>query len=112
MACDISLIYWISHNSLNKAGLRRQQHVEVSPNRIQKPDPACSRSAQRDRSQEKREDKGYPPPLNRPLSLPLDPKVCIGMQSNRPITGYKGKQSDDSSPEMRRRAENKKEDFK
>lgn len=109
MACDISLIYWMSHDSLTKAGLRRQQHVEVSPNRIQKPDPACSRSAQRDRSQEKREGRCSPPPLNRPLSLPLDPKVCIGRQS---IMRYKEKQSDDSSPEMRRQAENKKEDFK
>lgn len=105
----VSLICWLSRDSLTKKGLRRQQHVEVSPNRIQNPDPTCSRSAQRDRSKEKREGRGSPPPLNRPLSLPLDPKVCIGNQSSRPITTYKEKRSDDSSPEMQRRADNKKD---
>uniref|UniRef100_A0A674PFG0 Myosin IXB n=1 Tax=Takifugu rubripes TaxID=31033 RepID=A0A674PFG0_TAKRU len=97
-----SLICWLSRDSLTKKGLRRQQHVEVSPNRIQNPDPTCSRSAQRDRSKEKCEGRGSPPPLNRPLSLPLDPKVCIGNQSSRPIMTYKEKQSDDSSPDMQR----------
>ncbi|TWW73671.1 Unconventional myosin-IXb [Takifugu flavidus] len=48
---------------------------------------------------------------DRPLSLPLDPKVCIGNQSSRPITTYKEKQSDDSSPDMQRWADTKK-DFK
>ncbi|XP_056912075.1 unconventional myosin-IXb-like isoform X1 [Takifugu flavidus] len=101
----------LGRDSLTKKGLRRQQHVEVSPNRIQNPDPTCSRSAQRDRSKEKCEGRGSPPPLNRPLSLPLDPKVCIGNQSSRPITTYKEKQSDDSSPDMQRWADTKK-DFK
>uniref|UniRef100_A0A674MAX8 Myosin IXB n=1 Tax=Takifugu rubripes TaxID=31033 RepID=A0A674MAX8_TAKRU len=108
---NLSLICWLSRDSLTKKGLRRQQHVEVSPNRIQNPDPTCSRSAQRDRSKEKCEGRGSPPPLNRPLSLPLDPKVCIGNQSSRPIMTYKEKQSDDSSPDMQRWADTKK-DFK
>lgn len=111
VVCSISLIKWISHDSLTKKGLKRQQHVEVSPNRIQQSDPTCSRSAQRDRSKDKHEGRGSPPPLNRPLSLPLDPKVCIGDQSGRPIRSYKEKQNDDSSPEMQRRADDRK-DFK
>lgn len=100
-----SLIKWLSHDSLTKKGLKRQQHVEVSPNRIQQSVPACSRAAQRDRSKEKFEGRGSSTPLNRPLSLPLDPKFRIGDQSGRPVRSYKEKQSDDSSPEVQRRAE-------
>lgn len=78
--------------------------MEVSPNRVPKSDPSGSRSVPRERSEEKR--------LNRPLSLPLDPKVCIVDRSGRPIRGYKEKQSDDSSPEIHRRADYRNEDFK
>lgn len=86
--------------------------MEVSPNRIQQSDPACSRSAQRDRSNENHEGRGCPPPLNRPLSLPLDPKIRIDVQPSSVIMSYKEKQSDDSSPEPQRRGDDKKEAYK
>lgn len=86
--------------------------MEVSPSRIQQSDPSCSRSAQRDRSKENRDGRGSPPPLNRPLSLPLDPKVRVGDPSGRAVRSYKDKQSDDSSPELQRRADNRKGDYK
>lgn len=103
--------------------------MEHSPSRTQQPDPVNGQSAQRARSKEKRDGRGSPPPLNRPLSLPLDPKVGSADRSTSPsksplqryrdIEGIKKKaekwkerQSDDSSPEMRRRLDNRKDDFK
>ncbi|CAG07188.1 unnamed protein product, partial [Tetraodon nigroviridis] len=102
----------IGRDSLTKKGLQRQRQVEVSPNRIQQTDPSGSRAAHGDSSREAPEGRGSPPPLNRPLSLPLDPKVCIGDQSGRLIRSSKEKQSDDSSPEMQRRAVSRKEEFR
>ncbi|XP_073346792.1 unconventional myosin-IXb isoform X2 [Pagrus major] len=103
-----------------KKELKRQQKVEHSPGRIPEAEPIDGQSAQRARSREKREGRGSPPPLNRPLSLPLDPKVAIDDRatspSKSPLQRYKDmggikqkaerwkeRQSDDSSPEMRRR---------
>lgn len=103
--------------------------MELSPSRTQQPDTVNSQSTQRARSKEKRDGRGSPPPLNRPLSLPLDPKVGsddrstspskIPLQRYRDIEGIKKKaerwkerQSDDSSPEMRRRLDNRNDDFK
>uniref|UniRef100_H3DBQ4 Myosin IXB n=1 Tax=Tetraodon nigroviridis TaxID=99883 RepID=H3DBQ4_TETNG len=108
---NLGVIKWISCHSLTKKGLQRQRQVEVSPNRIQQTDPSGSRAAHGDSSREAPEGRGSPPPLNRPLSLPLDPKVCIGDQSGRLIRSSKEKQSDDSSPEMQRRAVSRKEEF-
>lgn len=114
-------------NSLAKRELKRQTNVELSPSRNQQPDPVNGQSAQRDRSREKREGRGSPPPLNRPLSFPLDPKVSTEDPSTSPsgtssLQRYKdmggikekaerwrGRQSDDSSPELRRRRS--KDDF-
>ncbi|XP_060901288.1 unconventional myosin-IXb-like isoform X2 [Labrus mixtus] len=115
-------------DSLTKKEFKRQSKIEMSPSRTQEPDPVNGQSAQRDRSREKREGRGSPPPLNRPLSLPLDPKVCSDDPSTNPpkasslqryteMGGMKEKaekwrerQSDDSSPELRRR-DNSKEGF-
>lgn len=108
-------------DSLTKKELRRQHYVEHSPSRNQQLDSA--------RSREKREGRGSPPPLNRPFSLPLDTNVCTEERSTSPskspltrhrdIEGIKEKaerwrerQSDDSSPEMRRRYNTRKDDFK
>lgn len=103
--------------------------MEVSPSRTQQLDPVDDQSAQRSMSREKREGRASPPTLNRPLSLPLDPKVVSDDRatspSKSPLQRYKDmegikkkaerwreRQSDDSSPEMRRRLENRKDDFK
>ncbi|XP_035861012.1 unconventional myosin-IXb isoform X4 [Sander lucioperca] len=103
-------------DSLTKKEFKRQHKVELSPNMTR----------QRSRSQEKQEGRGSPPPLNRPLSLPLDPKVGSGDSSNSPsksssLQRYKdmggikkkaerwkerqseGELTDESSPEIRRR---------
>ncbi|XP_041804694.1 unconventional myosin-IXb isoform X2 [Chelmon rostratus] len=116
-------------DSLKKKELKRQHKVELSPSRAQQPDPVNGQSALRARSREKRESRGSPPPLNRPFSVPLDPKVGSDDRSTSPsksplqrykdMGGIKEKaerwrerQSDDSSPEIRRRLDNRTDDFK
>ncbi|XP_029309777.1 unconventional myosin-IXb isoform X2 [Cottoperca gobio] len=108
----------LGRDSLKK-NLKRQDKVEQSPSRTQ----------ERSRSREKRDGRGTPPPLNRPLSLPLDPKVDSDDGSNSPSSKssslqrykdmggikekaekWRGRQSegeptDDSSPEVRRKDE-------
>ncbi|XP_036939021.1 unconventional myosin-IXb isoform X1 [Acanthopagrus latus] len=103
-----------------KKEFKRQQKVEHSPGRIQEVDPINGQSAQRASSREKREGRGSPPHLNRPHSVPLDPKAGRDDRATSPsksplqryndMSGIKQKaerwrerQSDDSSPEMRRR---------
>ncbi|KAM7400316.1 hypothetical protein PAMA_004827 [Pampus argenteus] len=120
-------------DSLTNRELKRQHKVESSPNRTQQLDPVNSQSAQRARSKEKREIRGSPPPLNRPLSLPLDPKYVSDSDSTSPLKSsclqrYKdggikekaerwrermseGEPTDESSPEIRRRRENRKVEF-
>lgn len=115
------------HYSLTKKELRTQHKVELSPNRTQQVDPVNGQSAQRERS---RERQGSPPPLNRPLSLPLDTKVrsddrspspkSSSLQRYKDMGGIKekavrwrerkseGEPTDESSPEIHRRV-NKKE---
>lgn len=127
--CDASLSKCFSHNSLKKKELKRQIKVELSPNRAQQPDPINGQSTQRARSRENQGGRGSPPPLNRPFSLPLDPKVAIDDRSTSPSKSHlqryrdtdgikkkaerwKERQSDDSSPEMRRRLDSRKDDFK
>lgn len=127
--CDASLSKCFSHNSLKKKELKRQIKVELSPNRAQQPDPINGQSTQRARSREKQGGRGSPPPLNRPFSLPLDRKVTIDDRSTSPSKSplqryrdtdgikkkaekWKERQSDDSSPEMRRRLDSRKDDFK
>ncbi|XP_036821830.1 unconventional myosin-IXb isoform X3 [Oncorhynchus mykiss] len=63
--------------SLERKELRRQHSLEPSPNRSLQPGPEVNRqeATQRNTESEKREGRGSPPPLNRPLSLPHDPKV-------------------------------------
>uniref|UniRef100_A0A8C3AGE6 Unconventional myosin-IXb-like n=1 Tax=Cyclopterus lumpus TaxID=8103 RepID=A0A8C3AGE6_CYCLU len=96
--------------------LTRQHKVELSPSRTQ----------QKSRSREKREGRGSPPLLNRPLSLPLDPIGCNDDRCTSPskssllqrytdIEGFKekaerwkerkseGERTDESSPEIGRR---------
>lgn len=109
--------------------------MELSPNRNPQLDPVNGQSTQRDRSREKQEGRGSPPPLNRPLSLPLDPKVSADDRSPSPngsssLQRYKdmggikekaekwkerqneGEPTDESSPEVRRRRDNRKAEFK
>ncbi|XP_029970832.1 unconventional myosin-IXb-like isoform X2 [Salarias fasciatus] len=103
--------------SLTKRELKRQNHVEVSPNR----------------TQQKQEGRGSPPPLNRPLSLPLDTSVGRGdpdspskassLQRYKAMEGIKekavkwkerkseGEPADDSSPDVRQRKGNKKDEY-
>lgn len=120
-------------DSLTKKELKRQQYVEHSPSRNQQLDSVNSQTTQRTRSREKREGRGSPPPLNRPFSLPLDAMVCTeerteehsSSPSKSPLTRYRDiegikkkaerwreRQSDDSSPEMRRRYDTRKDDYK
>uniref|UniRef100_A0AAQ4R808 Myosin IXb n=1 Tax=Gasterosteus aculeatus aculeatus TaxID=481459 RepID=A0AAQ4R808_GASAC len=97
--------------------------VELSPNRTQ----------QRSGSREKREGRGSPPPLTRPLSLPLDPKAkeepCPGppkassLQRYTDVEAFKekaekwrerlseGERTDESSPEVQRRHGVRKNEF-
>ncbi|XP_068426009.1 unconventional myosin-IXb isoform X2 [Clinocottus analis] len=106
-------------DSSTKKELVRQHKVELSPDRTR----------QRSRSREKREGRGSPPPLNRPFSLPLDPKGCSddacsspskssSLQRYTDIGGFKekaekwkerkseGEPTDESSPEIGRRPNN------
>jgi len=109
---------------LTKKELTRQHKVELSPGRTQ----------QRSGSREKREGRGSPPPLNRPLSLPLDPKGCSEdlcpstsrisvLQRYTDIEGFKekaerwkerkseGERTDESSPEIGGRQGVRKKEF-
>uniref|UniRef100_A0AAQ4RH87 Myosin IXb n=1 Tax=Gasterosteus aculeatus aculeatus TaxID=481459 RepID=A0AAQ4RH87_GASAC len=113
----------LGRDSLTKKELTRQQKVELSPNRTQ----------QRSGSREKREGRGSPPPLTRPLSLPLDPKAkeepCPGppkassLQRYTDVEAFKekaekwrerlseGERTDESSPEVQRRHGVRKNEF-
>ncbi|KAM3866271.1 unconventional myosin-IXb [Diretmus argenteus] len=69
-----------SRQSLQRRELKRQQGLEHSPNRSQEPDPVNGpdgddHPGERNRGREKHAGRRSPPPLNRPLSLPLDPKA-------------------------------------
>ncbi|XP_018533370.1 unconventional myosin-IXb isoform X2 [Lates calcarifer] len=124
----------LGRDSFTKGELRRQHKVELSPNRNPQLDPVNGQSTQRDRSREKQEGRGSPPPLNRPLSLPLDTKVSADDRSPSPngsssLQRYKdmggikekaekwkerqneGEPTDESSPEVRRRRDNRKAEF-
>ncbi|RVE62098.1 hypothetical protein OJAV_G00177130 [Oryzias javanicus] len=61
--------------------LRKQQHVEVSPSR--RPLPGDAPPTQRDLSRERREGRP-PPPLSRPLSVPLCPQADVGRRPDPP----------------------------
>nr|XP_029479171.1 unconventional myosin-IXb-like isoform X3 [Oncorhynchus nerka] len=115
--------------SLERKELRRQHSLEPSPNRSLQPGPEVNRqeATQRNTESEKREGRGSPPPLNRPLSLPLDPKAGRdgegALTSLSPYTGTleryshledikehakrwksrrEGRHPEDSSPEIQR----------
>uniref|UniRef100_A0AAZ3PF05 Myosin IXb n=1 Tax=Oncorhynchus tshawytscha TaxID=74940 RepID=A0AAZ3PF05_ONCTS len=65
--------------NLERTELRRRQHSEEhSPNRSPETGPEVNgqKASQRNTEMEKREGRGSPPPLNRPLSFPLDAK-CL-----------------------------------
>ncbi|XP_028328146.1 unconventional myosin-IXb isoform X2 [Gouania willdenowi] len=116
----------LGRQSSSKRELKRQDKVELSPNRKKTPEP------ERDRSRDKREGRGSPPPLTRPFSLPLDTNVGGGdvvspskpssLQRYKDTVGIKdkatkwrerlseGEPTDESSPEVRRR-ENKKVEY-
>ncbi|XP_041698389.2 unconventional myosin-IXb isoform X2 [Coregonus clupeaformis] len=63
-----------NQRSLDRTELHSEEH---SPNRSPKTGPEVigQKATQRNTETEKREGRGSPPPLNRPLSLPLDPKA-------------------------------------
>ncbi|XP_077471436.1 unconventional myosin-IXb [Stigmatopora argus] len=106
--------------SASRKGLRRQQKVELSPNRFQEADTVNGRDG--------RGGRGSPPPLNRPLSMPLDSRVGTGaahsnkspsLQRYKDSGDFKEKAekwrerlSDESSPEVNRRTDKRKDDFK
>ncbi|CAG5896503.1 unnamed protein product [Menidia menidia] len=119
--------------SQQKKQFKRQQNLEHSSGTktTQEPDPS---SRQRDGSGDKRQDRGSPPPLNRPLSLPFDhhvandrstsPSTNTSIQRYRDIGGmekklnqWKGRHSegdptDESSPERLHQKLNKGENFR
>ncbi|XP_078143628.1 unconventional myosin-IXb isoform X2 [Centroberyx gerrardi] len=123
--------------SLGRKELKRQQGVEGSPNRSQESDSVNSRDgesqpAQRTRGGEKRGGRGSPPLLNRPLSVPLDPKAGRSEGSTSPSSSLQryikmegirekaerwkerrseGERTDDSSPDTRHPREKRKEGF-
>lgn len=113
----------------SRKGLRRQQKVDVSPNRSQQADTVVGQSTA---SRERRGGHGSPPSLNRPLSLPLDPRVgsddttgtadspkSSSLQRYKDTGDFKEKaerwrerMSDESSPEVNRRQGKRREDFR
>ncbi|XP_077379220.1 unconventional myosin-IXb isoform X2 [Festucalex cinctus] len=115
-------------SSLRK-GLRRQHNVEVSPNRSEQAGTVNGQSAA---TRDRRGGRGSPPPLNRPLSLPLDPRVSSddtaenadslkssSLQRYKDTGDFKEKAerwreriSDESSPEANRRQDKRKDDFR
>ncbi|XP_026169113.1 unconventional myosin-IXb isoform X2 [Mastacembelus armatus] len=124
----------LGRDSLTKKELKRQYKVELSPSRAQQPDPAKGQSTQTTWSGGKQDGKTSPPPLNRPLSLPLAPKVgdddrspspskSSSLQRYEDMGGIKekverwrerqneGEPIDESSPETRQRRDNRKDEF-
>uniref|UniRef100_A0A8K9UUH4 Myosin IXb n=1 Tax=Oncorhynchus mykiss TaxID=8022 RepID=A0A8K9UUH4_ONCMY len=78
--------------NLERTKLRRRQHSEEhSPNRSPETGPEVNgqKAAQRNTETEKREGRGSPPPLNRPLSFPLDAKAgryCMLHSHSSPLS--------------------------
>ncbi|XP_061151306.1 unconventional myosin-IXb isoform X4 [Syngnathus typhle] len=120
---DISKEVRPARASSSRKGLRRQHKVEVSPNRSGQADTV--------NGQDRREGRGSPPPLNRPLSLPLEPRVgsdttgttdspkSSSLQRYKDTGDFKEKAerwrdkiSDESSPEVSRRQDKCKDDFR
>lgn len=75
----------VGRESFGKRELKRQEKMELSPNRMLQPDPVDSHAVQRDRSKEKRQGRS-PPSLTRPFSVPVD-LVSI---NNDPTSNTKG----------------------
>ncbi|KAF0046747.1 hypothetical protein F2P81_000380 [Scophthalmus maximus] len=124
----------LGRDSMTRKELKRQQKMELSPNRTQLLDPVNGQSAQGDQSREKPEGRGSPPPLNRPFSFPLDtnvasedrspsPSKSSSLQRYKDMEGIKekaekwrerlseGEPTDDSSPEIHRRNDKRKDEF-
>ncbi|KAM9791384.1 unconventional myosin-IXb isoform 1-T1 [Syngnathus typhle] len=120
---DISKEVRPARASSSRKGLRRQHKVDVSPNRSEQADTV--------NGQDRREGRGSPPPLNRPLSLPLEPRVgsdttgttdspkSSSLQRYKDTGDFKEKAerwrdkiSDESSPEVSRRQDKCKDDFR
>ncbi|XP_061694252.1 unconventional myosin-IXb isoform X2 [Syngnathoides biaculeatus] len=117
-----------SRASSSRKGIRRQHKVELSPNRTEQGD---ADNGQSPASKERRGGRGSPPPLTRPLSLPLDPKVgsddgdgagesqkSSSLQRYKDTGNFKEKAerwrekiSDESSPEVNRRQLKRRDDF-
>uniref|UniRef100_A0AAZ3Q5E9 Myosin IXb n=1 Tax=Oncorhynchus tshawytscha TaxID=74940 RepID=A0AAZ3Q5E9_ONCTS len=78
--------------NLERTELRRRQHSEEhSPNRSPETGPEVNgqKASQRNTEMEKREGRGSPPPLNRPLSFPLDAKAgryCMLHSHSSPLS--------------------------
>ncbi|XP_070397713.1 unconventional myosin-IXb isoform X3 [Nothobranchius furzeri] len=116
-----------ARTSLEKKQLRRQYKLDVSPSRKQQPDPSRGQPELEDTSKWKRDSRGSTHPLNRPFSIPLDPKTRINSPTS-PLHPYADIQgttrkderlkervnvvvpTDETSLEVRRRRE-KRDDF-
>uniref|UniRef100_A0A1A8J5N9 Myosin IXb n=1 Tax=Nothobranchius kuhntae TaxID=321403 RepID=A0A1A8J5N9_NOTKU len=72
---------------LEKKQLRRQYKLDVSPSRKQQPDPSRGQPELEDTSKWKRDSRGSTHPLNRPFSIPLDPKTRINSPTS-PLHPY------------------------
>ncbi|XP_062336638.1 unconventional myosin-IXb isoform X2 [Osmerus eperlanus] len=90
-----------SQRSLERAELRRQRGLEHSPNRSQEPGTINGQDAaskaqpvQRTKDGERQEGRGSPPPLSRPLSLPLDktPSRDTSPSNTGSLQRYTGKE--------------------
>ncbi|KAF6733988.1 Unconventional myosin-IXb [Oryzias melastigma] len=93
--------------SLPKKHLRKQQQVDVSPGRRPLPLPGDAPPTQRDLSRERREGRP-PPPLSRPLSMPMGPQVDVGRRPDPPQSSAMGRLgegglTDESRPETQRK---------
>uniref|UniRef100_A0A1A7XP11 Myosin IXb n=1 Tax=Iconisemion striatum TaxID=60296 RepID=A0A1A7XP11_9TELE len=118
-----------AQTSLEKKQLRRQHKLDLSPSRNQQLDPSKGQSELEDTSKWKREGRGSTHPLNRPFSVPLDPKTRIdpSPSSFRPYSEIEGIMreeerlkervhlvvpTDESSSEVRRRRDKRDEFYR
>ncbi|XP_061879808.1 unconventional myosin-IXb isoform X2 [Entelurus aequoreus] len=113
--------------SSSKKELRRQCKVDLSPNRSKQTDPVNGESAPK--GNKRREGRGSPPNLGRPLSVPLDSKTGsddsgAGSPKSSSLQRYKdgrafkekhekwrGRTSEESSPEVHRQQDKRKDSF-
>ncbi|XP_046882731.1 unconventional myosin-IXb isoform X4 [Hypomesus transpacificus] len=97
-----SLSLTSSQRTMERAELRRQRGLEHSPNRSQEPGTINGQDAaskaqpvQRTKDGEQQEGRGSPPPLSRPLSLPLGktPSRDTSPSNTGSLQRYTGKEA-------------------